>query len=515
MMTEQSRVENSIKNVSITFVVQIVSYILVFISRTFFVKLLGNDYLSLNGLFSNIITLLSFTDLGIGSAVVYCLYKPIAENDTPKILALIRFFKKIYSIITIIVLVLGACLIPFLHYLVDLETVSGISDNIYIIYYLFVINTAFSYILTYKKSFLTACQKNYVVNVIHYSVYAIQLLIQIIILTVSHNYILYLLVQLLCTLLTNVISSKYVDRKYPNILMKSDSEVSIDEKKDIWNNVGSMFFYKIGSVVLNGTDNIIISTLIRTSFVGLCSNYTLIIQAINNTLSMCFNSIAASVGNLTVTESPKRQEEVFYQLDLLAFMMFGFCSICLGVLLNPLINIWFGKEYLLNQTVVASLVAAFYFTGINQASYLFRTATGLFKQAKVYPFLAAVANIVLSIILAKMIGLAGVFIATAIVRIVFFMIVDTCLIYKHVFKKTSILYYVNFIVKALVISSGYVITNFIISRCEIHNFVSLVLYAIVCAMISAFYILIWCSWNPVFKTLFRKIIQSFFVREKH
>ena len=509
-MNKKSRVENSIKNVSVTLIVQALSYVLVFVSRTIFVRLLGNDYLSLDGLFSNIITLLSFTDLGIGSAIVYCLYKPIAEEDTLKIAALIRFFKKVYGVITIVVLVLGALLMPFLHYLVDLETANSISENIYVIYYMFVVNTALSYVLTYKKSFLTACQRNYIVNIIHYSVYTIQLFLQVLILLITHNYILYLSIQLVCTLLTNIVSGWYVDSKYPETFNNSFmATTSNEEKTDIWKNVAAMFFYKIGSVILNGTDNIIISTTLRTTFVGLCSNYTLVINAFNNTLSMCFNSVASSVGNLAVTESPKKQEEIFYQLDLLAFLMFGFCSICLGVLLNPLIRIWFGEEYILNQIVVISLVAAFYFTGVNQASYLFRTATGLFKQAKYYPFIGALMNIVLSIILAKFIGLSGVFFATAIVRIICFTIVDTRLIFRYIFKKSAKMYYINFGIKICVVIVGYILSNWIINKIVINSIVSLFICAILCALSASVYLILINIKNPIFKLLMNKVVSVY------
>ena len=505
-MNQESRTSNSIKNMGITLALQFISYILMFASRTIFVHLLGNDYLSLNGLFSNIITFLSFTDLGIGSAIVYCMYKPIANNDKAKIRSLIAFFKKVYLIITAIVLLLGACIIPFLKYLVDLETVSGISENIYIIYYLFVVNTAFSYILTYKKSFLIACQKTYIVNIIFYTIHAVEMIIQIIILYFTHNYFIYLTIQLICTLLTNVVTGLFVDKKYSFLKTKKTEKLAIDEKKSIKENVSSMFLYKVGAVVLNGTDNIIISVVIKTAYVGLCSNYLLIINAISNTLMMCFNSIAASVGNLAVTESSDRQEHIFYLLDLLTFLLFGFCSICLGVMLNPFINYWLGEEYLLGQDIVISLVLAFYFTGINQAAYLFRTATGLFKQTKFAPLVGAIINIVLSVVLSKIIGLSGVFIATAVVRIICFTLVDSRLIFKHVFKSSSFKYYLMFCVRICICVGGYLLVNYIIKMFSILSVASLIGCTILCAFITMTLLLISNRKNPLFRELIKMII---------
>lgn len=506
-MNEKSRVSNSIKNVKVTLIVQMVSYIMVFISRTVFVYLLGNDYLSLNGLFSNVITLLSFTDLGIGSAVVYCLYKPIADNNQEKIRTLIQYFKRIYDIVTIVVLILGVCIIPFLKYMVDLDTVNGIAENIYIIYYMFVINTAFSYILTYKKSFLIACQKNYIVNEIFYTVYIIEMLIQVILLVITHNYILYLSTQLVGTLLTNIITGIYVDRNYPELHGGLEVQITKAEKKEIADNVSSMFLYKIGSVILNGTDNIIISTVLKTAYVGLCSNYILIINAISNTVNMCFNSIAASVGNLTATEPIQKQEKIFYQLDMLTFLVFAFCSICLGVMLNPLIGLWFGKRYLLPQSVVLALVASFYFTGINQAAYLFRTATGLFKQTKIYPFLGAILNIVLSVGFAKYMGLAGVFVATAIVRLLCFSFVDSRLIFKQIFCKSSRKYYITFVVRLFVLGFGYFIVNILLINYPVNDIITLFIRTIFCGLLALGYLLLWCIWNPTFLELISRVFN--------
>lgn len=514
-MKESSRTANTFKNMAISLILYGVSYIAVFISRTFFVKILGNDYLSVSGLFTNVITLVSFSELGLGSASVFCLYQPIADKNHGKIKSLLNFFGKLYKGVALLTIILGVILIPFLSYLVDMEDMSFDQHYLVIVYLLFIINTSVSYIFVQKKLFLTADQKNYIANTIQQTVHIAQLVIQTIFLVVTHNYIGYLMIQIFCTITTNMIIAKYVERKYRDVFSTSDIvTIEKNEKKDIAQNVGSIFLYKIGAVILNGTDNIIISTCLKTSFVGLCSNYLLVINAINSVVMQCFNGIGASIGNHAVRASKKEQEQVFRQLDIFCVFVFSFCSVCLAALLNILIPIWLGQDFLLPQITVLSLVLAFYVTGVNQIPSLYRTSLGLFRSARFFPLLASISNIVLSIILAKIMGLSGVFWATSIVRFLFFALVDSRLTYVKGFEMSPIRYYLNYVYRLVVLFGTYFLVDHVLKSISIPSlsFLGLVLHTCICTGLTLVCLVIAYSWNEEFKMLIKRF--SSFIKSR-
>lgn len=484
----KSRINNSVKNASISVFLQIITMIFMFGSRTIFVNFLGNDYLSVNGLFTNIITILSFTELGVGNAIIYSLYEPLSKGDERKITAFLNFYAKAYKIVIIVISFLGLSVIPFIGYIVS--DVPNIKENITYIYVLFLINTVVSYIFSYKKSLLIADQKNYLVLIIQQFFYIIQLIFQIFFLFVTRNYIAFLLLQIIFTLFTNLVTTEYVNRKYGYIRRYKQSELNQSEKDALFSNIKSIFFYKLGAVILNGTDNIIISATLKTAFVGLCSNYTLIINAINSVLMQACNGIAASIGNHNIEASPERKEEVFNILILISYWVFGLASICLGILLNPFIELWIGKEYLLDTSVVNSLVLGFYLTGINQIPSLYRTSMGIFRQAKYTPIVAAVINLILSVILAKAIGLAGVFIATSISKILTFSIVDPVLVYKKGFKMDYRKYFSKFFMFFILLLISYYLVSFTVTLIDYPGLTGFIVKIIVCLVqVNAIFLL--------------------------
>lgn len=511
-MERKTRTSYVIKNVSIGFILQVLTFVVTFGSRTVFIRLLGNDYLSVSGLFSNIITLLSFTELGIGSAVVYCLYKPIAENDYGKINALLNLFKKVYEVISFVVIILGLSIIPFLRYLVT-ET-PDIKESIIIIYILYVMNTVVSYVYTYKKSLLIADQKNYIVSIFQQAIHIFQILLQIIFLILTQNYILYLIIQIVCTLLTNIATSIYVDIKYVNIKNSRPIDVTITEKHGIVENVKSIFMYKVGSIVLNGTDNIIISLVLKTAYVGISSNYALVINAINTILMQAINGISASIGNHTICSDKKSQEDVFTQLNIVCVMVYTFCGVCLAVLLNPLILVWLGTEYLLDIDVVLSLVLSFYVLGVNMIPSSYRVSMGLFKQVKIFPLLASLINIILSVAMGKWIGLTGVFLATSIARFTCFTLVDSRMIYNSGFEVSSKKYYFNYFIHFIVFLFTYLITEYVVSLVQYGGVVGLSVKSLVCALVSSIIILIIYSRTSALRKLARRLISLFNVHQK-
>lgn len=444
-MNNTSRTKSSVKNVGIGSALQIFALLLSFITRSIFLKLLGIEYLSVDGLFANILTILNFTELGIGSAIMYSLYKPIAENDYEKIGALMNLFRQAYRYIACTIFVLGLCVIPFLTSII--KDVPQVQESLSFLYILFLLNTVCTYIYGYKKSLLIADQKNYVVLIIYQIVHTCQIVLQIAILFIAHNYILYLLVLICCTLVNNIICTKYVNRKYMWLQQYMHNKITKDERKTIFSNIKSIAFYKFGAVILNGTNNIVISAFIKTTLVGFCSNYMLVINSITTVINQGMSGLMASVGNYNVEASNKENEDIFEQLDFMMFTVLSFICIGLCFFLNDFIVIWLGNKYALSREFVFTLVLSFYVLMINTMPSTFRVAMGMFKKARFYPFAAAIINLILSIIFAKIFGLIGVFWANIIARFLCYTLVDATLLYTNKFDSGILLYIKTYLMR--------------------------------------------------------------------
>lgn len=436
---EKSRTKNAVKNVKTGFMLQIISKVLAFIVRTVFIKVLNSEYLGVNGLFTNILTMLSFAELGIGTAIIFNMYKPVAEEDEEKIKSLMKLYKKAYNTIGIVVFLLGICVIPFMKYII--KEVPNIKENIIFIYVLFLINTSSSYFFTYKKSIISAHQQESIINKLDSVFYVVKSILEIVFLVLTKNYIVYLIVQILCTIFENLLISYKANKMFPYLKEKNAKELSKGERNSIFSNVKSLVVYKLGVSILGGTDNIIISALMGVSAVGLCSNYTLIIESIKGFIMSIYNGITASVGNLNVAESSEKKEKILYDLTFINFWIYGFCAVMLMILLNPFIELWLGKEYILSIWVPIAMATNFFVCGLRTPAYTYRVTMGLFKKGRITPFIASVVNIVLSILLGKIIGVSGVIWATAISQIFSYCLIDPYLIYKYELK-TSIKPYV-------------------------------------------------------------------------
>lgn len=406
-----TRTDKSIKNVKYAIVGQFFCIIVNLISRFVFVKTLSIEFLGLSGLFTNILTIFSLTELGVGTAMSYQLYKPLADNDTKKIKVLMELYKKIYLVISAVILILGVLCIPLYPYLIN--EVPNI-ENLNLIYSLFVLNTAVSYWFSYKRILVNADQKQYVTTYYKYLFYFILNVFQICVLLLFKNYLLFLVTQISTTFLENIFLSIKVNKLYPFLRGKTTQTVSKDFFKDMMVNVKYVFFHKFGGVVLNSTDNIVISKVLGLGFVAIYSNYMLIINALNAVISQLFNSIIASIGNLNVTSGKKAMTRVFDRLFFLSFWLHIVCSICLICLFNPFIELWLGSSYVVSIYVVFALAFNFYLFGMRKPAMAFREATGNYYSDRFSPIIEAVLNIFFSIILSKYIGLTGVVIGTII-----------------------------------------------------------------------------------------------------
>ncbi|WP_310377809.1 oligosaccharide flippase family protein [Flavobacterium sp.] len=415
-MNENSRIANSIKNISFGLVSQLIQMILGFVSRTIFIKFLAVEYLGVNGLFTNILSLLSLAELGIGSAMLYALYKPIAEKDHRKMAALIRLYGKIYTVIAITIAFAGLLLIPFLSTIVQ-NAPEAIARNLVIIYLLFLFNTVSSYFFSYKLSLFQADQRSYVISKTNTVVFIIQNLTQILVLIWFRNFILYLVVQTFFQLIGNLIISYLVHKYYPFLSQFKNEKVDQITKKEIISNIKSTALNKVGGLIVNNTDNLILNYFSGLVMVGLLSNYNLLTGLVLGLIMQVFAGLTASIANVNATESHEKKIETFNVINFANFWVFGLASIFMIVLLNDFIELWIGTKFVLSFSVLVALVFNFYIYGMQNAVWSFKSTLGLFKQGQYLILLTALLNLVLSFILGSYFGLLGILIATAIARL--------------------------------------------------------------------------------------------------
>ena len=416
---ENSRTRNSVYNIASSIGIRVLTLILSFASRTVFIYILGAVYLGLQGLFSNVLSFLALSELGIGAAISFLLYKPLAVNDIERIKTVMQFYKKCYLLVGSVIIALGCCLMPFLHYLVNVD--QPIPDNLYLIFFLFVLNSAISYFfVAYKQTLIEANQKKYLLTKLEVAFTIINCVVDIIVLLLFRDFIAYLLFKLLLVIVRNLVLARKIDRLYPYLKEPVTKTLSKVEVKKIFKDVYSVSVFRLGSVLFNSVTNIVTSAVVGTIVVGYYSNYMLIVSQSEVIFGMAITAVSAGIGNLVATENIQKQFCVYKKLNLLSFIFYGTFTVCLFQLLNPFMNIWLGgkdKSYILDQTIVILICANFYINCSCQILDKFRNAKGLFVLGRDLQVIGGVLNIVLSVLLAKWLGFKGILLSPVLCKL--------------------------------------------------------------------------------------------------
>lgn len=391
-------------NIKYSAVNYIVINVLRFIVRIVFIRTLSIEYLGVNGLFTNVLAMLSLAELGIGPAIVYSLYKPLAYGDEDTVKAIMHLFKKVYVAIGGIILVLGLLLYPWLDsFIKDGQSV----PDVHYFYLVFLLNTVVSYLWTYKRSLLIADQKQYIVNIYQAVVQIVVAVLQIILLTVFENYWCFIILMLFGTVLENFSIAHKADKEYPYLQEEAD-KLNIDIKQQIVKNTKAMICHKIGGMVVFSSSNLVLSKFVGLAAVGLYSNYYMVIAALNNFAGKFFEAITASIGNLMVVEESSKKVKAFKFTELITALQAAICFCGLYVLFNPFVELWVGREYLFDEVVVAAMAFSFYLTYMRKAVLMFRDAAGLYWNDRYKPVAEAIINLTVSIYLTIHYGVIGV-----------------------------------------------------------------------------------------------------------
>lgn len=477
-----TRTDNVKKNLFFNTVKFATQLLLQFVLRTVLIYTMGAEYLGLNGLFTNIFSFLNLAELGIGSSIVFSMYKPIADGDTEKVKSLQSLYKKYYLTIACVVLGLGVVLLPFIKYFIK----GGITVdiNLYLLYVLYLINTLVGYFSAHKRSLLFAYQRNDVENKIKSICLFGMTILQIVVLFVTKNYYIYFSVNVAFTLAECFIIHHSANKLFPEINGNS-KPLDVDSKKQIYKNVAALSIQKISNIVVYSTDNILISALLGVVVLGAYSNYYLITSSLVSMFYLFINALTASVGNLIASKDKEYVYEKYKQINFIFSILASFTTVCLAILFQPFMKVWTGGGvFLLDNWTVILICLSYYLMRMRNSNLIFRDAAGLYYHKKFMPIVEAVTNLAVSLILGYYIGINGIVIGTIISTLASPFWVEPTVLHKHYFQKSTKSYFLKYAFDFAVMVGVFVVCFIVCSFLPVGGIGWLLLRFAVCVVLS-------------------------------
>lgn len=425
-----------------------------FITRTVILYILGTEYLGLSSLFSSLLSFLSLAELGASNALVYSMYKPIAEEDAETVCALLALYRKLYRMIGLVILTAGLICVPFLRHFISGDVPADV--NLYVLYGLYLSNTVCSYFLfAYRGSLLTAHQRIDVTNVIDSTVSATTWALQILVLFFFRNYYLYVIFTPLSNIAGNFIRLYYVKRHYPQYIPKG--RVNSELEKTIFKKIKALMGAKISTTVLHSSDNIVISAFLGLTMVTVYGNYFFIMNSVGGFLGIIYASILPGIGNSLVTDTVEKNYRDFKTFSFLNLWLVNWCAVCFVCLYQPFMKLWVGDNLLLSSSVVILIVIYFVLYQGRKVVITYKDAAGLWWEDRFRPFVMAGTNLVSNLIMVHFIGIWGIVLST-ILSLCVSIPWETYTVFKHVFKRSPKEYYMTLLKFGIVLLAASAIT---------------------------------------------------------
>jgi O-antigen/teichoic acid export membrane protein len=370
---------------------------------------LGVEYLGLNSLFTSVLQVLNLAELGVGSAMVYSMYKPIAEDDSQMICALMRLYKLYYRVIGLVVAGIGLLLLPFLPKLISDEVPPDI--NIYVLYMMYLVSTALSYsVFSYRCCLLEAYQSNYVMNRINLVTMIVQFVLQTVFLVLFKNYYIYILTQFSVQIVNQIAVYLCVRKNYPDI--KPEGKIDKQMTKQIILKVKGLFYGKIGGIILKSSDTIVISMYLGLTTLAIYQNYFFVITAIVGFVSSIMAGSRAAIGNSLVTETADKNYRDFRRFSFIMSWIVCVCTNCFLVLFQPFMKLWMGEDRMLPMSMVVLFCLYFFLYEYNLMFNTFKDAAGLWYEDRFRALLTSLVNLILNLLFVRYIGLYGIIAST-------------------------------------------------------------------------------------------------------
>ncbi|QQE97695.1 lipopolysaccharide biosynthesis protein [Leuconostoc citreum] len=508
----KSHLHYAILNMGTSGATTVLKIILGFVSRTIFIQILGSQLLGLNGLLTSVLTTLSLAEMGIGNAIIYSLYRPVAQKKWSVVRAIMELYRKIYRILAVLVLLIGLAIIPFLPIL----TGSSI-HNVTLYYSILLFNSVISYLLTYNRSLMIANERNYIVSLVDLGSVLFTTILQIITLFIFKNYSLYLIIQVLFTFCGNIVLTCLVRKGYRNQLQNTVKiKVPADIVSKLKKNVIGTFANKVGDVAVNGTVNVLIAMFINLSTVGIYSNYQLIISALQSILFNISNALTSTIGSIAAsTESSNKSSGLFFKHQFMNYSLTFFSSALLLVCLPQFIKLWIGNHYLLSMQITIMMVIIFIVNTLRYTCLVFIDAYGLAYEQKIKPFLEAVINLLLSIIFLKFfkLGIFGILLSSILTGLLIATTYEAYVVFHYGLQKKVFLFYKKYIRIVLEITFNlvavYSLTSVVNGKLLISNFNILIVNTLITLSVSIITYILFNIKNSQFVQLRQNMLERF------
>lgn len=500
----ESRSKKSARNIFTGFVSKMLLMAFAFATKTIFIRLLGAEYNGISGLYSNILSILSLSELGLGNVLNFSLYQALRNHDERKVCSIVQYFKKLYWAIAIGVLAIGLCLVPLLPAIVN----STLPQNEVVLYYLlYLLNSVASYFVVYKTTVISADQNAYISNICETVATFVMYVAQIVYLLLFRSFIGYLVIQVLCTIIKNLVMSCITDKKYP-YLSKGEVDKDAFDKKQLVSNIKATFLYKISAVILNNTDNILISVIVGTIAVGYYSNYYMVITYIASFVSIFITGITASLGNLNAQRDAKASYGMFKMLSLVFSFIATVVSCCLLNCYQAFIPIWIGKEYVMPISWVLVIVINNYLNEVMSPVWMFRETMGLFKQVQFLMPITALLNLLFSVVLGIKFGVPGILIATALSKVVSQYWYEPRILFREQFKVSERSFFLSQL-KQILVSIAAVLISYLLCVRFPQNVWGLVVRAVLSAAVAVLVVWMANRKSSAWMELYRRYVQRF------
>lgn len=497
---------NSLRNSVFAFFGQIITILLGFVVRWVFIHKLGQDYLGVNSVMESMLMLLSMTELGIGTSVAFALYKPIDDDDKPRIGALMTFYRKTYHVIGILTLIVGPMLIPFMKFFT--KEAADI-DGITLIYILFLLNTVLSYFFAYKRTLINAYQQSYI-NSLSEDIFAvIKYILQIVVLLAYRSYIGYIVINIVCSVLTNMVISFVCDKKYPFLRQYRHEKLTTEDKAGLKESIISLMYQKVGAKLVTGTDNLMISYA-KLSLMGIYSNYSMVVSIVSRVVYNVMRSVIGSVGNLMVQEDKELKYKVYEEFVFATFAFYFFISIGFSACLERFIALWAGDDWVLSPLVTFVVVLNFFLMGMRQPNVVVIEAAGLFNKMRMKAVGEVVVNLVVSflfLIVFEM-GIYGVLFGTTVSMVTVCIWWEIIAVHKYTLEASPVKYTANFVGYLVVAFVGCMLSYYVSSIIRADGLFGLILSGL-CAVGIFVVLTIVCYANTrPFKALLKRFINK-------
>ncbi len=483
-----NRVKSSFLNIFSSLLGVILSIVIGFISRRFFILYLGEAILGVNTFFSSVVNILSLFEMGFSIAIVYSLYKPIALNNRYEIKSILAFYKKVYSLIGFLVLFFGFLISPFLPNIIK-DDISLLLDGnpitFYTYYFIFLLNYVFSFFWIYKKSLILADQKDYLNNIIRYSFFTVLNILQIWFLVLFQNYFIFLLLNVLFRIIENLFVNYFSNFLYPWLAVKEIYPINKDIMINIKKNIKALIYHKLGGVASQTITSLFLSYFVGVIFLAKYSNYLLIVSSLTLFITRIFESITAIVGNYLVKESKEKSYSLYLIIFYANSWLSIYTSISLYFLINPFINIWLGSSFLINENIILIIVLTYFINTIRKSTLLFRDSMGLFWNDRFKPILEIILSIIFSYFGYKLFEIEGLFIGYILALILSSFWIEPFILFRVGFDKTFYIFIKILVKYILIYLFTFFITQLILRFFIFDNYlVEFIIIAIIILLIS-------------------------------